>query len=55
MAGFFVHLHYTLTSMEAVVRALQGAGDGGPAPFVAIVDEVQTIGGDAILNKVRLL
>jgi elongator complex protein 5 len=41
--------------MEAVVRALQGAWDAGPAPFVAIVDEVQTIGGDAILKKVRLI
>ncbi len=41
--------------MEAVLRALQGAGDAGPAPFVAIVDEVQTIGGDVILNKVRLV
>lgn len=41
--------------MDAVVRALHGVGDAGPAPLVAIVDEVQTFGGDAIFKKVRLV
>lgn len=53
MATFDAHFHCRKFIMEAVLRALQGVGDVGSAPFVAIVDEVQTIGGDAILNKVR--
>ena len=53
MPSFDAHFHFIKIIMEAVLRALQGVGYVGPAPFVAIVDEVQTIGGDAILNKVR--
>ncbi|KAG7673642.1 hypothetical protein KSW81_006841 [Nannochloris sp. 'desiccata'] len=41
--------------MDAVVRALHGVGDAGPAPLVAIVDEVQTFGGDAIFKKLLSL
>lgn len=55
MAGFYCPFLYILISMDAVVRALQGVEDAKPAPFVAIVDEVQTFGGDAILKKVRLV
>ena len=39
--------------MEAVIRCMQRGGDADMAPLIPIVDDVEAIGGEAILLKVR--